>query len=240
MGAVNFKTKSGPAARERSGPDTGNEVPMQVQFTDDYIVDPETGCWTWQKYTRKGYGRCMRDGRLQSAHIWYWEQKHGPKPAGLDLDHTCHNGTGCAGGHGCIHRRCVNPDHLELATRSENVRRGAHPKLTAEQVVEICARPRAPLEQLAAAYGVTRFNIAAIRAGKTWREVASTPHEARITLGPPARSRTATLTEAELAEIKAAPRYYGSGRELAHRYGVSDQTISTIRSGRKSAGIKVG
>jgi hypothetical protein len=40
------------------------------------------------------------------------------------------------------------------------------------------------------------------------------------------------LTTAEVEEIRAAPRFYGSGRALAEKYGVSEATICNIRAGR--------
>lgn len=40
---------------------------------------------------------------------------------------------------------------------------------------------------------------------------------------------TSILTEAQVAEIRAAPRGYGTGYVLAEQYGVSDATISSIR-----------
>lgn len=192
----------------------------------DYIVDPTTGCWVWQKSTRQGYGRANRGGKLVTAHIWYWEKQHGPVPEGMDLDHTCHNGSGCPGGFDCPHRRCVNPDHLEPVTRVENVRRGVVPKLTADQAAEIRASNQ-PVAVLAERYGVTTFNISAIRQGKTWREIG-TPYERPAPLGRPI-GRGVRLTEEQIAEIRAAPRYHGSGRALAHKYGVSDACISTLR-----------
>lgn len=44
----------------------------------------------------------------------------------LVLDHVCHtNDPTCGGGGECLHRRCVNPSHLELVSISENSRRAA-------------------------------------------------------------------------------------------------------------------
>jgi hypothetical protein len=89
------------------------------------------------------------------AHKVYYEERQGPVPEGLELDHLCRV------------RACVNPDHLEPVTRAENVRRGARAKLSCEQAAKI----RASLEAgtvLAAKFGVTPATISAIRRGKTW------------------------------------------------------------------------
>jgi hypothetical protein len=49
----------------------------------------------------------------------------GPIPQGFDIDHLCRN------------RGCVRPDHLEPATRSENLRRGdLHPPAAALQAAK--------------------------------------------------------------------------------------------------------
>jgi hypothetical protein len=85
---------------------------------------------------------------------------------------------------------------------------------------------------LAARYGISEMNVAAIRAGKTWRDVL--PAEGfvapeRIWTGPSMPERKTPLTEQEIAEIRAASRYYGSGRELAYKFGVSDARISALR-----------
>lgn len=71
-----------------------------------------------------GYGRIDRDGRKLAAHRVAYEQANGPVPAGLTVDHTCHNrDSECEGGTSCVHRRCINPDHLEAVTRGENTLR---------------------------------------------------------------------------------------------------------------------
>jgi hypothetical protein len=71
-----------------------------------------TPCWIWKLTKSRGYGRKRWNGRVQGAHVMMWTQLHGPVPDGLELDHLCHV------------RACVNPDHLEPVTRSENQRRG--------------------------------------------------------------------------------------------------------------------
>ncbi|HZO31102.1 MAG TPA: HNH endonuclease signature motif containing protein [Chloroflexota bacterium] len=62
---------------------------------------------------------------MRPAHCVVWEWTHGPIPDGLQLDHTCHNAaSACPGGKSCLHRRCVNPAHLEPVTPLENQLRG--------------------------------------------------------------------------------------------------------------------
>lgn len=75
--------------------------------------------------TNKGYGQISVDGIQKLAHRAIYELTVGPIPDGMDLDHTCHNeDASCMGGDDCIHRRCINTEHLEPVTGAENTRRG--------------------------------------------------------------------------------------------------------------------
>lgn len=86
------------------------------------VVDPVTGCHNWSgSLDEKGYGQLGRGGRAMKAHRWYWIQRHGEIPEGLQLDHLCRN------------RRCVNPDHLEPVTNRENQLRGMAPTIVAHR-----------------------------------------------------------------------------------------------------------
>jgi hypothetical protein len=78
----------------------------------DYI-DTDGPCWLWTgaRNVQTGYGVIRVDGKLKYAHRYVWESLVGPIPDGLHIDHLC------------INRPCVNPDHLEPVSVTENNRR---------------------------------------------------------------------------------------------------------------------
>lgn len=90
-------------------------------------VDKTDSCWLWTGTINKGYGLFKVNGRTVRAHRWAYEQMVGPIPHGLQLDHLCHteNLADCLNADECLHRRCVNPAHLEPVTSRENVHRSA-------------------------------------------------------------------------------------------------------------------
>lgn len=94
----------------------------------DVPTDPDA-CWLWTgSVMRHGYGWFYFRSRSDAAHRAAYELFRGPIPAGMHLDHTCHtNDPDCAGGFSCLHRRCVNPAHLEPVSKRENDRRGQSP-----------------------------------------------------------------------------------------------------------------
>jgi hypothetical protein len=58
-----------------------------------------------------GYGRVWLYGGMVLAHRASFEAFVGPIPEGMEIDHLCYVPS------------CVNPEHLEPATRAENNRR---------------------------------------------------------------------------------------------------------------------
>ena len=77
---------------------------------------PTTGCWVWQKGNSGsgrggGYGRVYYDGQMIAVHRAVYLNVHGYLHKRQQVDHTCEN------------RLCVNPDHLEAVSASENMKR---------------------------------------------------------------------------------------------------------------------
>ena len=75
-----------------------------------------TECWdTINSKDSYGYNRISIDGKMHKAHKFAYEHYKESVPEGLELDHLCRN------------RWCCNPEHMEVVTHTENVRRGKSP-----------------------------------------------------------------------------------------------------------------
>lgn len=75
---------------------------------DEKILKVEGGCWEWQGgKDRDGYGRYGN----KRAHRITYERVNGKIPEGLVIDHLCCN------------KGCVNPNHLEVVSPSQNSKR---------------------------------------------------------------------------------------------------------------------
>lgn len=88
-------------------------------------------CIQWHKSLNdRGYGQEFYNGKNTKAHRAEWMRVNGSIPEGFVLDHICHNEAAkageCAGGWTCKHRACVNLEHLQLVSQSENVLSGMH------------------------------------------------------------------------------------------------------------------
>ena len=75
-------------------------------------------CWEWLGAKGScGYGQFVLDARRGRQRVriapyrFIWEYFNGPMSEGLEPDHICNN------------RGCVNPEHIEPVTHSENQRR---------------------------------------------------------------------------------------------------------------------
>lgn len=88
---------------------------LEMRLLANSVFDPVTGCWIWigkrKRVPGQEYGRInmVIDGRHRTliAHRVSYEEFRGPIPEGMEVDHTCDNPP------------CINPGHLQLATREE-------------------------------------------------------------------------------------------------------------------------
>jgi hypothetical protein len=71
-------------------------------------VEDENGCWIWQGYTDKGYGKLRNGNTMILAHRLAYSHRYGPITPSLMVCHSC--GT----------RGCINPKHLYLGTAKDN------------------------------------------------------------------------------------------------------------------------
>lgn len=88
-----------------------------AKFQNQYTHTPD-GCWTWKgPKTPNGYGKWRKSpgSPERAAHRISFEHHTLEEiPKGMQLDHLCRN------------RSCVNPEHLEIVTASENTTRQNH------------------------------------------------------------------------------------------------------------------
>jgi hypothetical protein len=102
---------------------------------------PERGpCWPWRGRIdpQTGYGDriSIGGGEREFPHRIAYRALVGPIPNlppddpdfRLEIDHLCHSThPTCRDGTRCHHRRCVNPDHMEIVTHGENIARRRSP-----------------------------------------------------------------------------------------------------------------
>lgn len=90
-----------------------------------------SGCLEWMGARNNlGYGHFRWEGRTRGAHRVAYQILIGAVPDGLQLDHLCRN------------RACVDVDHLEPVTASENVRRGLIPEIRRQQHAHVTHCPQ--------------------------------------------------------------------------------------------------
>lgn len=120
----------------------------------------DTPCWAWQGAENGvGYGMIHEKGSRTYAHRAFFEQRRGPIPVGMELDHLCHVSL------------CVNPDHLEPVSHRINIQRGKHAKLNhdaAQEIRHLSATQGLSQAQLGRQFGVGKTTIGNILRGKSW------------------------------------------------------------------------
>jgi hypothetical protein len=154
-----------------------------LHYFDRTTPDLHTGCWPFRNRqpTQGGYVQVWhpsvphRKGVRRHAvlvHRLIWELVYGPIPVGLHVLHRCDNPP------------CINPEHLFLGTRQDNMddkvakhrqvrgERQRFAKLTPEQIRQIRALAHELNHvEIARQFGVTAANVGYIVRRHTWKHI---------------------------------------------------------------------
>jgi hypothetical protein len=90
----------------------GNKVIRLPKYIAQRVTISQSGCWLCSGFQNNGYSKITKNHITYLAHRFMYELAYGPIPKNKQLDHLCRV------------RNCVNPEHLEPVTLSENVLRG--------------------------------------------------------------------------------------------------------------------
>ena len=153
---------------------------LREKFTRK-TVSSDSGCIIWVgAVDRTGYGAVKIAGRKMNAHVAAWRIAHGgnPVPVGKLIMHNCE----------C--RLCVNPEHLQLGTSSENMKHAHRSGRGQGFVCRGTDRPNAVLTEdlvrqirslyvprvfgatrIAKQLGISADAVKGVVQGKTWRHI---------------------------------------------------------------------
>ncbi len=151
-----------------------------ARFWSKVDVRGKDECWPWTGAISNGrYGHLWGGDKLVYAHRFSFELHSGPIPDGMDVCHSCDVPS------------CVNPAHLWLGTRKDNVadmiekgrgnwsnracgEKQGNSKLTKEQVLDIRAKyatRKHTQQELADMFGVVQSAIGRVVRRERWKHI---------------------------------------------------------------------
>lgn len=190
----------------------------------------ENGCWLPNmKAQRGGYTYFVRDGgRGQLAHRAAYEILVGPIPAGMHLDHLCHTrDETCRAGVRCPHRKCINPEHLEIVPPAENTRRGRCGEVLAAKER---AKTHCPSGH---PYDAENTYISVTTGGRCCRECNRARTRARSLRNRGLPDPRRKITDEQIENVLHLTAAGLSGAEISRQTGLNSSSVCRIRNGKQ-------
>ena len=141
---------------------------LEVDRFMSHVHKHDSGCWLWTAYCMKnGYGLFRTSLRHELSHRTSYRLFNGQ----LDTRDVMHQ---------CDTPGCVNPNHLVLGTRLENMQdakrkgrmcigeRHGRSKLTQEQV-QFIRKSNKLQREIAVEFGITQSHVSCLKNGKKWQ-----------------------------------------------------------------------
>lgn len=161
-------------------------MPVAERIKLNVTVRPFSGCWEWKGSKKNGYGHTIIGSRTNGtrktvpAHRLSYETFVGLIPEGMEVCHKCDNPC------------CVNPDHLFVGTRQDNIddrevkgrnrpqkgSRNGMAKLTEATVMTARFERHqhgTSYQKLADKYGVSKRTMQNAVKGRTWTHILYMP-----------------------------------------------------------------
>lgn len=155
---------------------------IETEHLDDLLerlskrshINPETGCIEWTgALMHQGYGHINWRGKVHRTHRLSYAAVNGDIPEGMFVCHKCDN------------PKCMNPEHLFLGTRSDNLadmvqkkrstigERNPMSKVNAAtvQAIRIWGQTGMFHKKIAEKFGITREAVGLILRGERWKYV---------------------------------------------------------------------
>ena len=146
----------------------GKHKQSEIDRFMSHVDKHENGCWLWTAYCMKnGYGTF----RLQTKHELAHRASYRLFNGSLDSRDVMHK---------CDIPNCVNPAHLGLGTRLENMQdaklkgrmstgeKHGRSKLTSNQV-DLIKKSTKLQKEIALEFGISQSHVSCLKSGKKWQ-----------------------------------------------------------------------
>lgn len=148
----------------------GHDTKTLTRFNKKHIPEPNSGCWLWEAaVSSEGYGQFYLEDKLRGAHVTSFILYKGPISEGMQVCHKCDTPL------------CVNPEHLFLGTKKDNmldcISKGRRQDASGENnpfaklssnTVRAIYRAAGSQREIAKRFGISQSHVSRIKRQEVW------------------------------------------------------------------------